>query len=349
MKIKVSSRLNKKMLHRNYENASSELFTTVSKANPGEVVCLTGPSRVGKTSLIEELIKSLTDGVKSKNEDQMTCVSVEAANSGRNGTFSTKSFVFRILQALKHPVYRRERSMQLDESMIYKQYNQMREPRMSSMLEDIFIEKNTQYLIIDEAQHVRYAGRNVLAGSAVMDEFKGWASQAGFVLVLVGAYPILEIIGESPHLVGRKHQVHFPRYYYEDADLDEFASIIHCFGQELHLHKTIDTLTDEIEMLYKGSFGCFGLLERWLSSAESEGIRKGTGITKEILLRSAMSDFDREKIYREISDGENKLRTTDLDVIESLKEPPKNNPAKKKQKRKPFQKKPQRHKPGNRE
>ena len=41
--------------HRNYEIAKAELFAALFAAAPGEVIRVNGPSRVGKSSLLEKL------------------------------------------------------------------------------------------------------------------------------------------------------------------------------------------------------------------------------------------------------------------------------------------------------
>ena len=49
----VISKLNStKIVHRNWQLALGEAFAALSLASPGDVVCITGPSRAGKTKLI---------------------------------------------------------------------------------------------------------------------------------------------------------------------------------------------------------------------------------------------------------------------------------------------------------
>src|SRR5690625_6518878 len=77
---------------------------------------------------------------------------------------------------------------------------------------------NTLFWVLDEAQHVRYAGKDVLAASGVMDAIKNLAKKANVVLVICGTYPVLQSINYSGHLENRKHDVHLARYRNTDED-----------------------------------------------------------------------------------------------------------------------------------
>ena len=77
--------LNIKINHRNWNDALAFAFQLLVTASPGDVVCITGPSRAGKSRLVKELIKLL--GVQSNEfASSFTSISVEATNSGPNGT-----------------------------------------------------------------------------------------------------------------------------------------------------------------------------------------------------------------------------------------------------------------------
>jgi len=52
--------------HRNWERALSESFALLIAAQPGDVVCIAGPSRAGKTRLIHELCRLITGGCHMK-------------------------------------------------------------------------------------------------------------------------------------------------------------------------------------------------------------------------------------------------------------------------------------------
>ena len=93
-----------KIPHRNWQEALSQAFALLVTASPGDVVSITGPSRGGKSKLISELCSLLVGGAGIKKDGKMPVVIVEAVNVGPHGSFSTKAFIQRLLDALDHPI-----------------------------------------------------------------------------------------------------------------------------------------------------------------------------------------------------------------------------------------------------
>jgi len=342
--------LNIKINHRNWRVAYAELFAILSMAETGEVVCLTGPSRAGKSKLVNDVAKELEGSNKFEETGMMHVVMVGAANTGPNGSFSTKSFIQRVLSVVQHPVLSIG-DASLDDEFVLNKMDRSTEATLRLALERALIARSVRYLIIDEAQHARYSTRGAQAPHAVMDSWKCLAESAGVVLVMVGAYPILDIIRYSPHLIGRKHQVHLPRYKFEGDDLREFVTIIKSYEEIMHIDSTLNSLWENYEMLYEGSLGCIGLLRGWLARASALASVQGTGVTRELLEKTVLSESDLNAIAEEIISGEDMLSTDNgskRTKISSRRNNKKNNQLGKSKKTKPFQKKPRRYKPGHR-
>lgn len=330
--------------HRNWQSALEESFALLVTAQPGDVICLVGPSRAGKTRLIQRLTSLLSGNNEFNRSGELPVVAVEASNTGPNGRFSTKAFVHQLLQAVQHPLY-------FDESLTYKENTNLdRKPeyQLRRALELGLKHRRSKYLFIDEAQHARYATRDSLA---VMDSWKCLARAGGVVLVLVGAYPMLEIIRDSPHMVGRKREVHLSRYGSTREDLVEFARIIQYYAEELsNVCSEKFPLVNQLELLYSGSLGCIGLLRSWLLYAAALAHANNTTISKEILKRSMLSNADRSVVLREISDGEILLLSDDTahKPVNNSNYSSKSESPSMRRVVKPFQRKPKRHKPGER-
>lgn len=94
-----------RIAHRNWQEAVATLFALLTAASPGEVVVVAGPSRCGKTRLIDHVCELLFPNKSAFSGGKMPCVVVDAVNAGPNGSFSTKSFTLRMLAAIKHPFY----------------------------------------------------------------------------------------------------------------------------------------------------------------------------------------------------------------------------------------------------
>jgi hypothetical protein len=339
--------LSKSINHRNWKNAFIESFTLISMSSPGDVVCITGPSRVGKTKLINELTKKLGS---CDEAGTMTSISVTAANSGPYGSFSTKSFTISMLEAANYPFI----PSTLEENSRVKTINpdKLTEHNLKLKLEHFLKQRQTRFIFIDEAQHAQYAPK-AQGSHAVLDSWKCLAQTTDTVLIIVGAYPVLNILKNSPHLLGRKRQVHLGRYQATKEDLLEFAAIVHEYSLELDLDEKLKPFEKNTMMLHEGTFGCIGLLKNWLIGASAKAKAHEVKIDTQILMQSRISDSDLEVIYHEIQTGEDLLRSeptsikapapdTTRNFEKSTKEPRKQtNP-------KPFQKNPRRLAKGNR-
>lgn len=331
--------------HRNWQRALNESFSLLTTAQPGDVICLVGPSRAGKSRLIQRLTSLLSGQDKFEQTGVLPVVAVEASNTGPNGRFSTKGFTVEMLNAVRHPLYSDPTNL---ESVQQTNIDRKTEHELRRALERALQHRQCRYLFIDEAQHARYATRDSLA---VMDSWKCLARAGGVVLVLVGAYPMLDIIRDSPHMIGRKREVHLSRYGTGPDDLKAFGQIIGYYENKLSsVCGEKHTLLSQIELLYQGSLGCIGLLRSWLLYAASLAHTEKTVIDKRLLLQSMCSDADREVVLREISDGERMLRTT-IQSPYSSGVPAKTEGSSRKRtsaSSKPFQRKPRRHRPNER-
>lgn len=338
-----------KIAHRNWQIALSQAFALLVSVSPGEVVCITGPSRGGKSKLIEELIRLLCGDDQFATTGLLPVVVVEAVNTGPNGTFSTKSFTQRMLEAVNHPILSMSQ-MEVDDPFTYQKMDRSTEGSLRAALERAFKHRKTRYLFIDEAQHAKYVSKSTQAAHAVIDSWKCLAQTAGLVLVIVGAYPVLDILKNSPHLLGRKHQVHLPRYHMSEEDVSSFLWILEHFEQVLRLDNSIPSLTSCGELLYEGSLGCIGLVKSWLRRAAAFAAIENKGITEAILKQTMLSNADREAIALEIYAGEKLLESTCF-VKPTKKEtvkPSSDKKGKAKAKTKAFKSKPKRKKTGNR-
>ncbi len=330
--------------HRLWVEALALAYAYISMAMPGEVICITGPSRAGKTRLIFKLIELLSDPTEDDLGRLLRCVVVEAGNTGPNGTFKTKAFTLAMLAAINHPMLSVADDMDWAADKLYERAT---EARLKSALERGLKNRGVKYLFIDEAQHARYVSKDAMGSCGVMDSWKNLAQTAGLVLVVVGAYPLLDILRNSPHLLGRKHQVHLPRYQKTREELKEFAMIISVYEKKLSIDESVGSLRAHVELLYDGSFGCIGLLRAWLMRASAMAAVKDSAITLPILLKTRASDDDLAVIGREIYEGEKLLEgcAEASKIVPPLKVTTKES---KKSKAKPFQKKPRRLAPGHR-
>ncbi|WP_196229735.1 ATP-binding protein [Teredinibacter turnerae] len=341
-----SSKYDVPIPHRNWRRALAESFYVLSCASPGEVVCITGPSRAGKSLMIRRLIQMLFGDSRYEQTGHIPALVVEAANTGSHGTFSTKAFIQRMLEAVKHPLFSM-RGQDLDDILAMQKMDRSTEATLRIALEHALIARGVKYLFIDEAQHVKYASKDTQAAFAVMDSWKCLAQSAGLVIVFVGAYPILDILANSPHLVGRKHQVHFPRYHATSEDIGSFAEMLQSYSTLVDLDSSLSSLIDVTELLYEGSLGCIGLLKAWLKRTDAIAMINGRKVDANLLRSTRLTDLDLKSIKAEIISGEDSLKKSSfLEVYEGERKVTLSDGSNRSSK--PFQRKPTRETARNR-
>lgn len=339
------SSLDIKIPHRNWKNALAEAFALASTAQPGEVISIIGPTRAGKSSLIRELFKALCGSPSSFEVGTLPFVIVDLVNDDKQASFSTKAFLHQALELVDHPIYS-IKNYEWDDERRLQRIERATEKTLNRALIRGLVNRKTRFLVIDEAQHIKYAGRNTMAAQGVMDALKCIALKAGVVLVLSGTYAMLPAIQGSSHLVARTHKVHLPRYYNVEEDLPEFGWILSHYDKLLTLDKSLPSILDCAELLYYGSFGCIGQVRAWLYHSSVKAATVGTGITEAIILDALKTEEELKSIAIEIEEGE---RLLGCEQQESLKLAGEVALSKKRKARpKPFQRKNIRYKPSNR-
>jgi len=339
--------LDVKICHQNWEEALNMLFALLISASAGEVVCITGPARTGKTRMIEEL-RRLLNGPDAL-EGSMATAYVLVDNDGHNGRFTTKSFIWDALAAIRHPDF----YGLTDTENITRKFDRTSEAAMKKAFIIGAKRRKVKYLFFDEVQHVNYVARGADAPHMVLDSWKNMAKQAGVVLVLAGAYPMLDTLRNSPHLIGRQYKVHLPRYYDTDEDLNEFASIVSQYMTHLPSEVIDENLVNHTRYLHAYSYGCIGILRRWLLQAAVHAELYRRPIDRDILELTRATDDDLLSIGHEISAGEEILfRDTEFSAGSRVtkEESPTNIPGRavKKSHLRPFKAAPRRYKPGGR-
>lgn len=323
-----------KIPHRNWLEALNQVYALLLTVSPGELICITGPSRAGKTRLIDELETLLIGDNYNSEAGVMPVVRTIAVNCSQHGTFSTKSFAKGLLTAVDHPLY-------ADQSIAaITKVDKLSEDSLIRAFKLTVQTRSVKYLFIDEAQHARYVGRDAQGAYAVMESWKCIAQSLDIILIVVGAYPILEIIRKASHMVGRKYPINLGRYQLNQDDLIEFKLILTQYGSEIDC---LDILLENLELLYKGSLGCIGLVRSWLIRAAVLSSVRKVNLSYAILNETRPSDDDLVCLATEIQNGEELLKSLDLDDLsegKTIEERTEKKPkSKRKPKTKPFNRK----------
>lgn len=239
--------------HGRYRDLDLRVFTHATFANPGDVIVVCGPTRVGKTTLKHSLVRNLI-GSAVPNDDSLPVIDVEAATT-HQGRFSTKHFTLRMLEELQDPVSCSP-EMHIRRSQA--------ETELRIQLERTLFYRKTKFVVLDEAHHFLRAPQN-MSSADILDWIKCLGNRTGVVTVLFGGYDMLRFCFESGHLNGRSLLLDFGRYRPEGSDLEEFDRILLTF--DIVLSSLSFRLSDHRDMIYEGSLGCYGLISSWVTAA----------------------------------------------------------------------------------
>ncbi|GAC1698446.1 MAG: ATP-binding protein [Ktedonobacteraceae bacterium] len=221
----------------------------------GTMVLVIGPSRVGKTTLINLLEQELLQRAHMRMQEDRgynPFVSITTDGSG-NGRFDWKDYYMSVLRQLQDPFLRVKR--------FSTSTRDLRE-----VTEEALLRRGTEVILVDEAHHLAKArsGRRL---QDHLDHLKYFENKTGVSHVLVGTYEMRPFRTVNAQLACRSIDVHFPRY---DATKEKeravFKSVVWALERQLPLPEEPD-LMRHWEFLYARSLGCVGLLKQHLCHA----------------------------------------------------------------------------------
>jgi energy-coupling factor transporter ATP-binding protein EcfA2 len=327
--------------HPKFRQAESEALAALLTADAGEVVCIVGPSRVGKSHLVSRIGKVLIGD--QPGGDSMPLVSITLENNSTHGSLSSKSFTVAALQAVRHPMFGLEKPGDVWSVERMRLVERTPEGVLRTAFENALRFRGTRYVVVDEAHHLLYARGGVTAAAALLDSLKCLAANTKVVLILVGAYPLLSLLLQSPHLIGRKLQTHFPRYRADvKADVLAFDRILVEYSKSLRFSGS-QSLRDWNAYLHEGSLGCLGLARAWIRDALNQAwLRADPTLRVDHFEASRKSASDLQSLISEINAGEDLIRPTDLSVSQSRRDSVTPQVEAPKKRRRPFTANPRR-------
>lgn len=345
-----------KIRHHNYELTRARLAASCRATFRGELIVLVGPSRVGKTRCIRDALNVPRENIPDANAS-MRVVVVDAGNDSRGGEFSTKGFMAECLRGIHHPIYGTPAEDDPWEERLQAKIHRAPEAMLRMALENALARRRTEYLVIDEGHHVRYAlGRDERAAQ-ILDSYKCLANRTNIKLVLAGSYEILSLLTLAPHLLGRQQPLEFSRYRTDSRlDVSAWEQVLRKFSESMRF-KEGESLSSWNRYLFEGSQGCVGQLSRWLRAALARLLSDGgDAMTQEILTQCRLPAAQEASILAEIVNGERHMQClsgSPSEASASQLQPMQNEtgfPGSKlaKARRKPFQRSSKRNKVGGR-
>lgn len=271
---------------------------------------IVGPSRIGKTSIAEEFETELNPKSESELLSRRPVVRLVCRNRGDKGSFTSKGFYLDALSIIDHPFYKVDGpDMESNHEMI-RRLDRETTTTLQAVFENALKLLRTKYLVIDETQHLMYMHGGEKSTLQMLEFFKTLAERLQLTLIFIGAYPIVNVMELSPHMLGRLTTIEMPRYTMDtESSLAKFHEILNWYSKDMQFEKGVSSLVDWNRLLYEGSLGVIGLLSAWLRDAMSEMLSNGEhrlSLTHLMYARKPQNYLD--EMAEEIIEGENYLK-----------------------------------------
>jgi hypothetical protein len=283
-----------------------------------EYICVYGPTRVGKSTLVRGLAKQLTERDHPRllaDPGHQPVVVVEAL-APVHGRFDWKELYDSGLAAIGDP-FVAPGMLHLTDPARGREGRRSGSARLPTRdlrkaLVQGVLARAPAALIIDEANEIAEAS----AGRRYREQVRhvrSLAKQMGVVIVLVGTYELLRLRNLTGQLACRSLNVHFPRYDATvPADLADFASALRTLQLYLPLHQPPDLLA-HLDYCYLHSVGCVGILKDWLTTALKQALLEGTAtLTLAQLRRCALPRQTCKQLVEEARCYERVLREEEI-------------------------------------
>lgn len=328
----------KKISHHHYEIAWRELLTHISFSNPGDIILLVGMTGTGKS----KMAKSMNDLLLNESPDgKIVSVYGIASNSGYQGKFDSKEMIKNLLRSLGHPAFSIDSSLSVAE-ILETRVRKFTNSQLARLLSTYIHNLGAKYIFIDEAQHLEYAGASHSTIDPVLNYWKAFAEEAGVVLILVASYQVLEIIGESGHLIRRSRIVHLNRYK-DNKEIENFAQIVFTYCKFIPGLEDVLKNLPWVDGLRRGCHGSIGLLTKWLGRAISHcHAHELNKLSTDVLDTHQFSPSELETIRREIDIGDKYFFSKKPSYFLSANHPSEAKKNTRKARSKPFEQKPKR-------
>lgn len=221
------------VVHPHLKKAYEEFRDAVNNPGGASIIFLFGPTGVGKTTLLRQIMKVMLSEktARLERDPNYLPVATAEARAPESGSFDWKVYYQSVLAslaelpALDYPIPNRSK---LKKSKSYQRNIGSKNSHLSTLREQVIVNIQYRELVVfltDEAQRF-----SKLASSsrqqAQMDALQSMASMTNTLHGLFGTYELLEFRNLSGQLSRRSIDIHFPRYQADcSEDLVEFQRV----------------------------------------------------------------------------------------------------------------------------
>ena len=288
--------------------AFQQILDLIEEPADVEVAAVIGPTGAGKSTLVDRVKQAvLKQNLTAMQADVglMPVIAVDAP-APELGNFTWREMYLKILIELKEPacVWQLALKDRPGGKPGVTRLASLNHLELKARVESALHHRGVRVLLVDEAQHLG----KMASGRRLQDQtdiLKSLAKTTGTFVVLVGTYDLIPLLQLNGQVARRFASVHLPRYQCDRSDQwHNFQTVLRSLESGIQLSTPPD-LIYHVEMLYRGSAGCVGILKSWLTAAYSHVLRShGNKLSKDILQSTCLPTLSLRKIAEEIGAGE---------------------------------------------
>jgi hypothetical protein len=323
--------------HPHLETTGTALMQALREPAGFAHVLLYGPTGVGKTTVLQRVTAALPPLLPTSeprgptplpgggprglypSQAPMPLLVLEARIPD-GGTFNRSDYYRAALLQLGEPFYGETRFIDIHEGQTWETKSRGRgrgtpfhdAPPLRHALEEAVVRRGVRAVVIDEAQHLMH----VAGGAKLLDQLdwlKSMSNTTGIVHVLVGTYDLLDFRNLSGQTARRGHDIHFPRYQFQQAaDQLAFQRALRGLLEQIPLQLDLQAFMNHWYYFYERSIGCIGVLKDWLVRTLAATLYSGTTtLALDHVQASALSNAQCERMASEATAAEHRLHYTE--------------------------------------
>lgn len=281
--------------HHNFIKTKNNIFASVMNLHQSKIPLVTGPSGVGKSTLIKKVAYDLNEFVSQNPDLGFAPPVIIEARSPETSEFQWKSFYLELLEKLGEPLIYKKVSPNSDIARLRenKQKNNsshIKIDELRSLVEECIDARNPIAILVDECQSIANKNKTHKAISNNLDVVKSFSnSKQNHVkprLMLFGNYSAYDLLVTNGQLSRRIDLIDFARYKLEDGSPERFGELIQ--GLIELGYPLSETLLQYTTYCANHCLGCIGIFIEWLTSAHQKSYQ----------LNKRLIDIDSLKLTR---------------------------------------------------